>query len=198
MNLHANAALSLNKRRLRRDTRHGALDCLGGPVEDRDGQAQPLGLERAVRYERERFEIEQLLTDNGSAYVSVAHALACRALGIRHIRTRPYRPQTTARQRASSAQCSAAGPTQRPTATAQSAPQPLTKALALQPSTKTLNPSHKPPIAHLNERTNLLSIYAWDGRSRSVTGTDMNSSFPSRGYPSSRTILFPYLALNTL
>jgi len=34
------------------------------------------------------------MTDNGSAYVSIAHALACRALGIRHIRTRPYRPRT--------------------------------------------------------------------------------------------------------
>ena len=35
-----------------------------------------------------------LLTDNGSAYRSVMHALACRPLGIRHLRTRPYRPQT--------------------------------------------------------------------------------------------------------
>jgi len=32
--------------------------------------------------------------DNGSAYRSTAHAIACRALGIRHLRTRPYRPQT--------------------------------------------------------------------------------------------------------
>jgi transposase InsO family protein len=38
--------------------------------------------------------IERLLTDNGSAYVSAMHALACRRLGIRHLRTRPYRPQT--------------------------------------------------------------------------------------------------------
>jgi transposase InsO family protein len=38
--------------------------------------------------------IERLLTDNGSAYVSALHALACRRLGIRHLRTRPYRPQT--------------------------------------------------------------------------------------------------------
>jgi transposase InsO family protein len=38
--------------------------------------------------------VESLMTDNGSAYVSVAHALACRALGLRHIRTRPRRPQT--------------------------------------------------------------------------------------------------------
>jgi transposase InsO family protein len=34
------------------------------------------------------------MTDNGGAYVSAVHAIACRALGVRHIRTRPYRPQT--------------------------------------------------------------------------------------------------------
>ena len=37
---------------------------------------------------------ERLMTDNGSAYRSAIHAIACRALGIRHLRTRPYRPQT--------------------------------------------------------------------------------------------------------
>ena len=35
-----------------------------------------------------------VMTDNGSAYRSVVHALACRALGLKHLRTRPYRPQT--------------------------------------------------------------------------------------------------------
>jgi len=38
--------------------------------------------------------VERVLTDNGSAYVSVAHAVACRLLGVKHLRTRPYRPQT--------------------------------------------------------------------------------------------------------
>jgi transposase InsO family protein len=38
--------------------------------------------------------VERVLTDNGSAYRSAIHALACRALGIRHLRTRPRRPQT--------------------------------------------------------------------------------------------------------
>jgi transposase InsO family protein len=52
-------------------------------------------LRRAVAFYRRRgVRIEQLLTDNGSAYVSALHALACRRLAIRHIRTRPYRPQT--------------------------------------------------------------------------------------------------------
>jgi transposase InsO family protein len=34
------------------------------------------------------------MTDNGSAYISSVHALACRALGLKHLRTRPYRPRT--------------------------------------------------------------------------------------------------------
>ena len=38
--------------------------------------------------------IQRLLTDNGSAYLSTIHALSCRTLGIRHLRTRPRRPQT--------------------------------------------------------------------------------------------------------
>jgi transposase InsO family protein len=37
---------------------------------------------------------ERLITDNGSAYRSTVHAIACRTLAIRHLRTRPYRPQT--------------------------------------------------------------------------------------------------------
>jgi transposase InsO family protein len=38
--------------------------------------------------------VERVMTDNGSAYRATRHALACRALGIKHLRTRPYRPQT--------------------------------------------------------------------------------------------------------
>jgi transposase-like protein len=47
-----------------------------------------------VFYRRHGIRCEQLITDNGSAYRSAVHALACRALGLRHLRTRPYRPQT--------------------------------------------------------------------------------------------------------
>jgi transposase InsO family protein len=38
--------------------------------------------------------VERVLTDNGAAYISIAHSIACRNLGIRHLRTRPRRPQT--------------------------------------------------------------------------------------------------------
>ncbi len=50
---------------------------------------------RAIRFfERHGMKVQELLTDNGSAYRSAVHGIACRTLGIRHLRTRPYRPQT--------------------------------------------------------------------------------------------------------
>lgn len=52
-------------------------------------------LRRAVRfYRRYGITVQRVLTDNGPAYIATAHALACRTLGIKHSRTRPYRPQT--------------------------------------------------------------------------------------------------------
>ena len=52
-------------------------------------------LRRAVAYyQRHGIHVERILTDNGSCYRGRIHALACRSLGIKHSRTRPYRPQT--------------------------------------------------------------------------------------------------------
>jgi transposase InsO family protein len=52
-------------------------------------------LGRAIAFfARYGIHVEAVLTDNGSAYRSIVHALACRAHGIRHLRTRPHRPQT--------------------------------------------------------------------------------------------------------
>jgi transposase InsO family protein len=52
-------------------------------------------LERAVAWYRvQGVRIERVMTDNGSAYRSRAHASACRRLGLRHLTTRPYRPRT--------------------------------------------------------------------------------------------------------
>jgi transposase InsO family protein/transposase len=52
-------------------------------------------LRRAVaHYASYGITTQALITDNGSPYRSTVHAIACRALGIRHLRTRPYRPQT--------------------------------------------------------------------------------------------------------
>jgi transposase InsO family protein len=52
-------------------------------------------LQRAVAFYRAHgITVERVMTDNGSAYRSTIHAFACRALGLRHLRTRPYRPRT--------------------------------------------------------------------------------------------------------
>jgi transposase InsO family protein len=67
--------------------------------------AEVLGDERAVTavgflrralafFRRHGVRVERVMTDNGSAYVSAVHGLACRTLGIGHLRTRPRRPQT--------------------------------------------------------------------------------------------------------
>jgi transposase InsO family protein len=52
-------------------------------------------LHRAIAFfARFGITVERVITDNGSAYISTIHALTCRRLGIRHLRTRPRRPQT--------------------------------------------------------------------------------------------------------
>jgi transposase InsO family protein len=52
-------------------------------------------LTRAIAfYERHGITVQSVMTDNGSPYISALHALACRRLRIKHLRTRPYRPQT--------------------------------------------------------------------------------------------------------
>jgi transposase InsO family protein len=52
-------------------------------------------LRRAVAfYRRYGINVERLLTDNGPAYIALVHKAACTRLGIKHLRTRPYRPQT--------------------------------------------------------------------------------------------------------
>jgi transposase InsO family protein len=52
-------------------------------------------LRRAVAfYAAHGVKVQAVMTDNGSAYISTLHAIACRALGIRHIRIRPRRPRT--------------------------------------------------------------------------------------------------------
>ena len=52
-------------------------------------------LRRALAFfARHGIHVKRVLTDNGSAYRSAIHALACRQLRLRHLRTRPRRPQT--------------------------------------------------------------------------------------------------------
>jgi transposase InsO family protein len=52
-------------------------------------------LEGAVaHFQRQGVRIERVMTDNGSPYVSETFRNACRRLGIRHLRTKPYTPKT--------------------------------------------------------------------------------------------------------
>jgi transposase InsO family protein len=119
-------------------------------------------LRRAVAfYRRHGITVERLITDNGSAYRSTVHAIACRALGIRHLRTRPYRPQTNGKaERLIRTMLGgwAYGALYRNSSE---------RAAALDGWLNYYNHrrrhsalGHKPPIARLNERTNLLGTYS--------------------------------------
>ena len=45
-------------------------------------------------YESLGIKVERAMTDNGSCYKSFAFRRACKRLGLRHIRTKPYTPKT--------------------------------------------------------------------------------------------------------
>ncbi|HXH81629.1 MAG TPA: DDE-type integrase/transposase/recombinase, partial [Candidatus Tectomicrobia bacterium] len=62
---------------------------------DEKGRTAARFLVRAVRWFRgQGVTVRRLLTDNGSPYLSRAFRRAARWLGLKHQRTRPYRPQT--------------------------------------------------------------------------------------------------------
>jgi transposase InsO family protein len=118
-------------------------------------------LGRAVAfYRRHGITVERVMTDNGPGYRSILHALACRALGLRHLRTRPYRPRTNGKAErfirtmlGGWAYGAIYGTSQERTA-------------ALDGWLWTYNHrrphgalSHKPPIARLNELNNLPGTY---------------------------------------
>jgi transposase InsO family protein len=64
-------------------------------LEDEKAVTAVAFLRRAVAYfGGYGIRVERVITDNGSCYRALVHALACKALGIRHLRTRPYRPRT--------------------------------------------------------------------------------------------------------
>jgi transposase InsO family protein/transposase len=119
-------------------------------------------LRRAIAfYARHGITVQRVMTDNGSAYRSAIHALACRTHGIRHLRTRPYRPRTNGKAErfirtllAGWAYGAIYGSSRERTA-------------ALDGWLWTYNHrrphgalSHKPPIARLNEHNNLAGFYS--------------------------------------
>ena len=62
---------------------------------DEQGHTAAAFLRRAVAfYASYGITVQRVMSDNGACYRSTIHALACRLLGLRHLRTRPYRPRT--------------------------------------------------------------------------------------------------------
>jgi len=119
-------------------------------------------LGRAVTFfRRHGMDVQQLLADNGPGYRSTVHAIACRALGIRHLRTRPRRPQTNGKaERFIRTMLSgwAYGAIYRDSSERTAALDGWLFHYNHHRKHSAL--SHKPPIARLDERTNLLGTYS--------------------------------------
>ena len=118
-------------------------------------------LHRAIAFfARHGITVERLITDNGSAYRSTVHAIACRAHGIRHLRTRPYRPQTNGKAERFIRTLLggwAYGALYRNSTERTAALDGWLDYYNHRRRHSALG--HKPPIARLNERTNLLGTY---------------------------------------
>jgi transposase InsO family protein len=119
-------------------------------------------LRRALAFfERHGITVERLLTDNGSAYRSTMHAIACRTLGIRHLRTRPYRPQTNGKAERFIRTLLGGWAYAAIYGTNSERRAALDGWLwHYNHQRKHSALGHKPPIARLNERTNLLGTYS--------------------------------------
>jgi transposase InsO family protein len=119
-------------------------------------------LKRAIEFfARHGMHVQQLLTDNGSAYRSAIHAIACRTLGVRHLRTRAYRPQTNGKaERFIRTMLGgwAYGAMYRDSKERTAALDGWLWHYNHHRRHSALG--HKPPIARLNERTNLLGTYS--------------------------------------
>jgi transposase InsO family protein len=118
-------------------------------------------LRRAVNYFASYgITVERLITDNGSPYRSAIHTIACRTLGIRHLRTRPYRPQTNGKAERFIRTLLggwAYGAIYRDSAERNAA---LAGWLDFYNRRRPHGAlSHKPPIARLNELNNLIGSY---------------------------------------
>jgi transposase InsO family protein len=118
-------------------------------------------LRRAVKhFASYGITVERLITDNGNPYRSTVHAIACRALGIRHIRTRPYRPQTNGKAERFIRTLLAGwayGAIYRDSSERNAALAGWLDFYNRRRPHAALN--HKPPIARLNELNNLLGPY---------------------------------------
>jgi transposase InsO family protein len=118
-------------------------------------------LRRAVAfYASHGVSAQRVMSDNGACYRATIHTIACRTLGLRHLRTRPHRPRTNGKAErfirtllAGWAYGAIYGSSHE-------------RAAALDGWLWTYNHrrphgalSHKPPIARLNELNNLAGSY---------------------------------------
>jgi transposase InsO family protein len=72
-------------------TRLAYVEVLG----DEKGKTAADFLRRAIKWFASMgVRVERVMSDNGSCYRSTVHAVACRELGLKHLRTQPYRPRT--------------------------------------------------------------------------------------------------------
>jgi transposase InsO family protein len=128
---------------------------------DEQGATAAGFLRRAVAfYAAHGITVERVMSDNGACYRSAIHAFACQLLGLKHLRTRPYRPRTNGKAErfirtllGGWAYGAIYGSSQE-------------RAAALDGWLWSYNHrrphgslSHKPPIARLNELNNLLGSY---------------------------------------
>ncbi len=118
-------------------------------------------LTRAVAFfRRHGIAPKRLITDNGSAYRSTVHAIACRALGLRPPGTRPYRRQTNGKAERFIRTLLggwAYGALYRNSSERTAALDGWINYSNHRRRHSALG--HKPPIARLNERTNLVRTY---------------------------------------
>jgi transposase InsO family protein/transposase len=131
-------------------------------LSDEKGTTAAGFLRRAIAFfKRHGITVQAVLSDNGSAYISAVHAVACRALGVGHLRTRPRRPQTNGKAerfiRTMLSGWAYSGAIYASSAERTAALDGWLWHYNHHRRHSALG--HKPPIARLNERTNLLGTY---------------------------------------
>ena len=132
-------------------------------LEDETALTAVAFLRRALAfYRRHGIAVQRVMTDNGSAYRSTAHALACRALRLKHLRTRPYRPRTNGKAERFIKTAAGRLGLRRDLPHQHQTPRRL---IRLDPTLyNTRRPhgplGHKPPAARLTELNNLVGSYS--------------------------------------
>jgi transposase len=131
-------------------------------LEDEKAPTAVAFLRRALVFYRSRgITVERVMTDNGNPYRSTLHSIACRALKLKHLRTRPYRPRTNGKAERFIKTLLAGwayGAIYRSTAERRAALAGWLDWYNTRRPHGSL--SHKPPIARLNELNNVVRSYS--------------------------------------